>query len=396
MHLHLVGSGKLATAVRDACEAKRVACSAWREDDAPQAGSVLLHAGSGRQLAAALAWASKHHVPFIEASTGQDAQLPRGPDFPLVLAPNLAPQVVAFMEEVVPGARALRALGMQGEITESHQAAKSSLAGTAHQIATTLGLAAQDIRSVREQKHVHASHEVAFTDAATRVEIRLSVRVDGMDAYGVGAVRLARDLSSRSLANRIHTLAELGGGVSEPNGQEDGPGDRPDFIAHWRALEGPDDHHYSGDDELLSIGAPLAERLGLTRIGIHHERLPPGRRTSFPHAESAEEEFVYVLEGAPDAWIDGRLYRLRPGDAVGFPAGTGIAHTFLNNTEAQVSLLVVGEKPKPQNRIVYPRNPERRPLRADWWEDPPERPMGDHDGLLDKVRARKAGKGSAD
>ncbi len=52
---------------------------------------------------------------------------------------------------------------------------------------------------------------------------------------------------------------------------------------------------------VFSIGAPLARKLGLGRIGIHHERLPPGRRTSYPHAESDEEEFVYVLEGYPEA-----------------------------------------------------------------------------------------------
>jgi uncharacterized cupin superfamily protein len=138
--------------------------------------------------------------------------------------------------------------------------------------------------------------------------------------------------------------------------------DRPACIAHWTELEGADDSHYPGDDELMSIGAPLGMRLGLSRIGIHHERLPPGRRTSFPHAESAEEEFVYVLEGTPDVWLDGVVHRLRPGDAVGFPAGTGLSHTFLNDTEDEVRLLVVGERSKPENRIVYPLNPERKGL----------------------------------
>jgi uncharacterized cupin superfamily protein len=170
------------------------------------------------------------------------------------------------------------------------------------------------------------------------------------------------------------------------------PTDRPSCIAHWTEIEGPDDSHYKGDDELMSIGAPLGRHFGLTRIGIHHERLPPGRRTSYPHAESHEEEFVYVIEGTPDAWLDGVLHRLKPGDSVGFPAGTGQCHSFINNTEAEVRLLVVGERPKPENRIFYPRNPERKPMRTDWWDDVPARPMGDHDGLPDKVRARRAGK----
>ena len=81
---------------------------------------------------------------------------------------------------------------------------------------------------------------------------------------------------------------------------------RPDCIRHWRDVEGADDSTYPDSDELFSIGAPLARKLGLGRIGIHHERLPPGRRTSYPHAESDEEEFVYVLEGYPEAWIKDR------------------------------------------------------------------------------------------
>ncbi|MBA8880694.1 cupin domain-containing protein [Phyllobacterium myrsinacearum] len=165
---------------------------------------------------------------------------------------------------------------------------------------------------------------------------------------------------------------------------------RPPFIAHWSEIEGPDDNHYKGEHELLAVDASFGQQFGLGRIGIHHQRLPPGRRTSFPHAESAEEEFVYVIEGTPDVWIDGTLHRLKPGDGVGFPAGTGISHSFLNNTEEEVRLLVVGETPKAENLIFYPRNPERKPLRQDWWENPPERPMGEHDGLTDRERARKA------
>jgi uncharacterized cupin superfamily protein len=166
--------------------------------------------------------------------------------------------------------------------------------------------------------------------------------------------------------------------------------ERPACIAHWREVEGPDDSHYPRDAELMSIGAPLGRHFGLGKLGVHHERLPPGRRTSFPHAESAEEEFVYVIEGEPDVWLDGHLHRLAPGDAVGFPAGTGLAHTFINNTDAEVSLLVVGEASKPENRIVYPLHPERRGMREDWWDDHPRRSLGPHDGLPDRRRATRS------
>jgi uncharacterized cupin superfamily protein len=166
--------------------------------------------------------------------------------------------------------------------------------------------------------------------------------------------------------------------------------DRPDCIRHWREVEEHEEGHYQGDDEPMGFGAPLARHYGLTRLGIHHVRLPTGRRTSLPHAESTEEEFVYVLEGTPDVWLDGDLHRLAPGDSVGFPAGTGMSHTFINNCAQEAHLLVVGETARADNRILYPKNPERKPLRSDWWEDAPPRTMGSHDGLPDAIRTAKA------
>ena len=165
--------------------------------------------------------------------------------------------------------------------------------------------------------------------------------------------------------------------------------ERPDFIRHWTELEGPDDGNYPGDDELMSIGAPLGRALGLTKIGIHHERLLPGRRTCYAHAESAEDEFVYVLEGYPDAWINGHLHPLKPGDAVAFPHGTGICHTFINNSDEEVRLLVVGEANKPENRSYYPLNQEYEATRKDRWVDVPEQQFGDHDGISDQRREQK-------
>lgn len=160
---------------------------------------------------------------------------------------------------------------------------------------------------------------------------------------------------------------------------------RPDCIRHWQELEEPDNTHYPGSDELMAIGSPLARSLGLTRLGIHHIRLLPGRRMSYPHAESAEEEFVYVLEGAPDAWINGEIYSLKPGDAVGFPAGTGLCHTFINNSSEEARFLVVGEANKAENLIHYPLNPVHEATREDRWVNPPQPQFGDHNGLPDKV-----------
>jgi uncharacterized cupin superfamily protein len=97
-----------------------------------------------------------------------------------------------------------------------------------------------------------------------------------------------------------------------------------------------------------------------------------------------------VIEGEPDVWLDGRLARLRAGDGVGFPPGTGLCHTFINNTDKEVRLLVVGDTTRPDNQVLYPLNPDRKNYREDLWSDAPERSLDGHDGLPDAVRARRA------
>lgn len=164
---------------------------------------------------------------------------------------------------------------------------------------------------------------------------------------------------------------------------------RPPYIKHWRELQGADDSHYPGSAELHTIGSPFGKHFGFARFGVHHEVLKPGRRTSWPHAESAEDEFIYVLEGAPDVWIDGHLHRLAEGDGIGFKAGDGAAHTFINNTGADVRLLVVGDHDLAGARIHYPLHADRNARMAErgfHWDDVPERELGPHDGLPDAQR----------
>lgn len=165
---------------------------------------------------------------------------------------------------------------------------------------------------------------------------------------------------------------------------------RPPFIVSTSEL--PERSHvYPQSDEEMGPVRSAGSAAGLVRLGINLQRLPPGRRSSWPHAESDEEEFVYVIEGEVDAWIDGELHRMHAGDLAAFPAGTGISHCFINNTEAEALLLVGGEATKPSNRIVYPLNPSRRAdlKAADWWHDVPPRTLGDHDGLPDQQRGSK-------
>lgn len=155
---------------------------------------------------------------------------------------------------------------------------------------------------------------------------------------------------------------------------------RPDFIRHYADIQRAFSDGVNPDMD--GRGSPF-RLLGLVKLGIHYEVIAPGHRSSFPHAESHEEECVFVVQGKPDAWIDGHLYPLVPGDAVAFPAGTGIAHSFLNNSGEDIHILVVGEANKDENRINYPLEPARMAefaSRGKAWLDAPKHELGPHDG----------------
>lgn len=160
---------------------------------------------------------------------------------------------------------------------------------------------------------------------------------------------------------------------------------RPPFIISTESVP-ETTHRYPKSDEGMGASRAIGHAAGLLRIGLNAQRLAPGERTSFPHAEEDEEEFVYVLEGEVDAWIDGELFPMKKGDLAAFPCGTGISHAFLNNGDTEALLLVGGEKGKSDSRIYYPVNEGRRGdlTWSQWWEDVPKRPLGPHDGVARK------------
>ena len=156
---------------------------------------------------------------------------------------------------------------------------------------------------------------------------------------------------------------------------------RPPFIVSSVAV--PEKRHrYPNSEEEMAPARHLGRAAGLLRLGILLVRVPPGTRTSYPHAESAEEEFVYVIEGEIDAWIDGELHRLKAGDFAAFPSGTGICHTFINDGDRDALLLSGGEADKSHDRVFYPLHAGRRSDMpwSRWWDDVPMRPQGPHDG----------------
>jgi uncharacterized cupin superfamily protein len=167
------------------------------------------------------------------------------------------------------------------------------------------------------------------------------------------------------------------------------PRKRPPFIISAASVPAYR-HHYPNSDEYHGYSRPIGRAAGLVRVGVNLMRLPPGERSSWPHAEEKEEEFVYVLDGEVDAWIDGSIHAMRTGDLAAFPAGTGICHCFINNSKHEALLMVGGEASNCDNRIYYPLHLHRRDELppGEWWNEVPRHPMGRHDGKPDALRKR--------
>jgi uncharacterized cupin superfamily protein len=166
---------------------------------------------------------------------------------------------------------------------------------------------------------------------------------------------------------------------------------RPDFIKHCEELRTDETFSYPGDTETFGTGAAVGRKLGLKRVAINYEVLRPGDRSSWPHAHKEEEEFIFILEGTPQVWIDGHVYDLNPGDCVGLPPGTGHAHTLINNSKEVVKAIVVGEGDVPNDKIFYPMHPKRNEEmkeKSAFWENHPENQFGPHDGCSDLKRQK--------
>ena len=90
----------------------------------------------------------------------------------------------------------------------------------------------------------------------------------------------------------------------------------------------------------------LGDHAGLTAFGVVMTRVEPGGRSSQRHAHSSQDEFVYVLEGEITLHDNSGKRVMSAGDCVGFPAGTGNAHTFINEGTKDAVFLVAGNRPK--------------------------------------------------
>jgi uncharacterized cupin superfamily protein len=98
----------------------------------------------------------------------------------------------------------------------------------------------------------------------------------------------------------------------------------------------------------------LGDAAGLTDFGVNLLRLPPGAWSSQRHWHSAEDEFVYVLDGEVVLVTDGGDEILRAGDCAGFKAGVKDGHHLQNRSPREAVILEIGSRKVAEDKGEYP------------------------------------------
>src|SRR5260370_22352271 len=86
----------------------------------------------------------------------------------------------------------------------------------------------------------------------------------------------------------------------------------------------------------------LADAVGLTQFGVNITRVKPGSASALRHWHEQEDEFIYMLEGELVLAENEGETVLRPGDAAGFKAGSGIGHCLINRSTRDAIYLEIG------------------------------------------------------
>ncbi|MDR0242597.1 MAG: dihydrodipicolinate reductase [Burkholderia sp.] len=224
MQVIVVGTGKLANELLNAHKLDPATCRVmpWPEsmqNDATHsdAKSIVVHAGSGRELPAVIAFCQATASPLIELSTGSDLET-ASHDFPVVLCPNTNILMLKFMSMLEASGHLFH--DCEISLTESHQAGKTSVPGTAVGIGQSLGVPPEDIRSVRDpdvqrsefgipddQLGRHAVHRIRIDDGAC--SLQFESRVYGATPYADGVSRIVEAVRQHDLENRQYSIVEF-------------------------------------------------------------------------------------------------------------------------------------------------------------------------------------------
>ena len=171
--------------------------------------AIIVHVGSGRQYQECLTMALKHRCIFIQAATEKD--IPMKPPTPgeiiFINAPNLDLRLIKLFYWLKLGSD----LFQQDEITitESHQATKTSIPGTAYRMCDILGIDHSNVASIRDpdlQRELqiktldqHAYHQLLIGSGES--QIKIETKIEGSASYVKGLYEILNSIPKTPVRN---------------------------------------------------------------------------------------------------------------------------------------------------------------------------------------------------
>lgn len=219
MNIFVVGSGKLAQALLDAdMDLGSSKVSKWSYSTSAVEKSILIHAGSGRELNECIEFCERTDSLFVELSTGLYTEA-MTPNFTLIVCPNtslLTLSVLQFASELGKNME-----NFTVSITESHQASKTSAPGTAFNLARFLRLSTDKVKSIRDKQiqsaeigipteylDKHAYHKIKINSEGEEIVIETKILGHGSYVRGVEKI-IDLILKRRHWDKRKYSVLEL-------------------------------------------------------------------------------------------------------------------------------------------------------------------------------------------
>ncbi len=219
MKIFVVGSGKLANAILtsnlsfQSCEIKK-----WETTyQGLNEKTIIVHAGSGRQLEECLEFCSRTKSVFIELSTGLGTEKTK-PDFPLITCPNTSILLLKMLNSIKTNSKYFENYDIS--ITESHQSTKKTEPGTAFAFANSLKFPLDKIVSIRDPEvqqnkiripkeylNKHAFHKIVIKDGDD--EITIETKVLGHKSYANGVKKIIEMVLKYNLESKKYTVLDL-------------------------------------------------------------------------------------------------------------------------------------------------------------------------------------------
>ncbi len=207
----VVGSGKLANAIlKSDFSIPTVELLPWQSSGTTTSPSIVIHAGSGRELKDCLEFCARTGSVLIELSTGLETEKLET-TFPLIICPNTSILLLKTLFMLQQFGHNFR--DYEISIMESHQSSKTTEPGSLH-------VPHERVISIRDAKtqaykinipvaHLekHAYHQIVIKDQND--EIKIETKVLGHDSYSSGVKKIIEACIKNKLANKRHTVLDL-------------------------------------------------------------------------------------------------------------------------------------------------------------------------------------------